>query len=130
MFLTRGRARLIAAACQQHVFLSSELQPPNLTAWRALRQELTQRQATRALQRRFRHDPVAYLADAERLLHPETLPAYFFAQVAVGPTSGTVCARSAAGGFEADVGFSAALLELGSARLTRGTVSGWRDAEV
>jgi len=75
MFLTRGRVRLIAAACQQHAFNSTELQPKNLTQWRTLRQELTQRQATRALQRRFRHDPAAYLADAERLLHPESLPA-------------------------------------------------------
>ena len=75
MFLTRGRVRLIAAACQLHAFSSTELQPKNLTEWRVLRQELTQRQAARALQRRFRHNPTAYLADAERLLHPETLPA-------------------------------------------------------
>jgi hypothetical protein len=74
MFLTRGRVRLIAAACQLHVFSSAELQPKNLTEWRALRQELMQRQAARALQRRFRHDPTAYLADAERLLPPVTLP--------------------------------------------------------
>ena len=57
-----------------YAFSSTELRPKNLTEWRALRQELTQRQATRALQRRFRHDPATYLADAERLLHPETLP--------------------------------------------------------
>ena len=75
MFLTRGCVRLITAAYQQHAFSSTELQPNNLTEWRALRQELTQRQATRALQRHFRHDPAAYLAAAERLLHPETLPA-------------------------------------------------------
>ena len=75
MFLTRGRVRLIAAACQQHAFSPTDLQPKNLTEWRSLRQELTQRQVTRALQRRFRHDPAAYLADAERLLHPESLPA-------------------------------------------------------
>ncbi len=75
MFLTRGRVRLITATCQQHTFSSTELQPKNLTEWRTLRQELTQRQATRALQRGFRHDPAAYLADAERLLHPESLPA-------------------------------------------------------
>jgi hypothetical protein len=75
MFLTRGRVRLIAAAYQQYAFSSTELEPKSLAAWRALRQELSQRQVTRALQRRFRHDPAAYLADAERLLHPETLPA-------------------------------------------------------
>jgi hypothetical protein len=74
MFLVRGSVRLITATCQQHAFTSTELQPKNLTEWRALRQALNQRQATRALQRRFRHDPAAYLADAERLLHPESLP--------------------------------------------------------
>jgi hypothetical protein len=74
MFLVRGSVRLITATRQQHAFTSIELQPKNLTDWRALRQQLTQRQATRALQRRFRHDPAAYLADAERLLPPETLP--------------------------------------------------------
>ena len=74
MFLVRGRVRLITAAHQQHAFTSTELQPTNLAEWRALRQELHQRQAARALQRRFRRDPAAYLADAECLLHPESLP--------------------------------------------------------
>jgi hypothetical protein len=74
MFLTRGSVRLITATCQHHAFSSTELQPKNLTEWRALRQELTQRQATRALQRQFRRDPATYLAAAERLLHPESLP--------------------------------------------------------
>ncbi len=74
MFLVRGNVRLITATCQQHAFTSTQLQPKNLTEWRALRQELNQRQATRALQRRFRHDPAAYLAAAERLLHPASLP--------------------------------------------------------
>ena len=75
IFLTRGRVRLIAAACQESAFSSTDLQPKNLLEWRALRRELAERHATRALQRKFRHDPGAYLADAERLLHPETLPA-------------------------------------------------------
>jgi hypothetical protein len=74
MFLVRGSVRLITATCQQHAFTSTQLRPKNLTEWRALRQELNQRQATRALQRHFRHDPVAYLAAAERLLHPGSLP--------------------------------------------------------
>ena len=42
MFLTRGRVRLITAAYDQHAFSSTELRPSNLTAWRALRQELSQ----------------------------------------------------------------------------------------
>jgi hypothetical protein len=75
MFLTRGRVRLITAAYHQHAFSSTELRPNSLTARRTLRQELSQRQTTRALQRHFRQDPAAYLAKAERLLHPETLPA-------------------------------------------------------
>jgi len=73
-FLVRGSVRLIAAISQQHAFTSAELQPKNLAEWRALRHELTQRHTTRALQRRFRHDPAAYLADAERLLHPQSSP--------------------------------------------------------
>jgi len=74
MFLVRGSVPLIAATGPQHAFTATELQPKNLARWRALRQELKQRQAARALQRRFRHDPAAYLVDAERLLHPESLP--------------------------------------------------------
>ena len=73
-FLVRGSVRLLAVTSQQQAFTSAELQPKNLTEWRALRQELTQRHTTGALQRRFRQDPAAYLADAERLLHPESLP--------------------------------------------------------
>ena len=73
-FLVRGSVRLIAAICQQHALTSTDLQPKHLTEWRALRQELTQRHLTRSLQRRFRHDPAAYLAQAERLFHPESLP--------------------------------------------------------
>jgi hypothetical protein len=72
--LVRGSARLIAATCHQHAVTSAELQPKNLMEWRSSRQELTQRHVTRSLQHRFRHDPAAYLADAERLLHPERWP--------------------------------------------------------
>jgi hypothetical protein len=72
--LVRGSVRLLAVTSQQHAFSSAELQPKNLADWRALRQHLTQRHAARSLQRRFRHDPAAYLADAEHLLHPESLP--------------------------------------------------------
>jgi hypothetical protein len=72
--LVRGSVRLLAATAQQHAFSSAELQPKNLAEWRALRQQLTQRHAAHSLQRRFRHDPAVYLANAERLLHPESLP--------------------------------------------------------
>jgi hypothetical protein len=73
-FLVRSSLRLIAVACQPQAFTAAQLQPTNLAEWRALRHELTQRHGARTLQRRFRHDPAAYLADAERLLHPESLP--------------------------------------------------------
>jgi hypothetical protein len=72
--LVRGSVRLLAVTSQQHAFTSAELQPTNLAEWHALRQQLAQRHEARSLQRRFRHDPAAYLADAERLLHPEGLP--------------------------------------------------------
>lgn len=73
-FLVRGSVRLVTATCHEHAFTSTQLRPKNLTEWRAVRQELHQRQATRSLQRRFRRDPAAYLAAAERLLHLESLP--------------------------------------------------------
>jgi len=74
MFLVRGSVRLVTAARQVHTFTSAELRPSSLVEWRALRQELNQRHLSRRLQRRFRRDPAAYLAAAERLLHPESLP--------------------------------------------------------
>ena len=74
MFLVRGSVRLITAATHAHVFTSLELRPKDVVEWRALRHELDQRAATRRLQRHFRRDPAAYLAAAEYLLHPESLP--------------------------------------------------------
>jgi hypothetical protein len=73
-FLVRGSLRLIAVTCQQQAFTATQLQPKSLADWRALRHELSQRQGAHTLQRRFRQDPATYLADAERLLHPESLP--------------------------------------------------------
>ena len=70
----RGNVRLITAATEAHTFTSAELRPSSLVEWRALRQELNQRQLSRRLQRQFRRDPAAYLAAVERLLHPESLP--------------------------------------------------------
>ena len=64
--------RAAAAPANGAAFSPTDLQPKNLTEWRTLRHQLTQRRATRALQRRLRHDPAAYLANAERLPHPET----------------------------------------------------------
>ena len=72
--LVRGSLRLIAVTCQQQAFTATQFQPKNLTEWRALRHERARRHETHAFVRRFRQDPAAYLADAERLLHPESLP--------------------------------------------------------
>jgi hypothetical protein len=62
----RGAVRVIAAVVtRQHRLQGAALRPPSLARWRALRQQLTQRQETRRAQRRFRHDPAAYLAKLE-----------------------------------------------------------------
>ena len=62
----RGAVRVIAAVVtRQHRLPGAALRPPSLAHWRALRQHLTQRQETRRAQRRFRHDPAAYLAKLE-----------------------------------------------------------------
>jgi hypothetical protein len=65
----RGAVRVIAAVVtRQHPLQGAALRPPSLARWRALRQHLTQRQETRRAQRRFRHDPAAYLATLEAIL--------------------------------------------------------------
>jgi hypothetical protein len=65
----RGAVRVIAAVVtRQHRLPGAALRPPSLARWRALRQHLTQRQETRRAQRRFRHDPAAYLAKLEAAL--------------------------------------------------------------
>jgi hypothetical protein len=62
----RGAVRVIAAVVtRQHRLQGTALRPPSLVRWRALRQQLTQRQETRRAQRRFRHDPAAYVAKLE-----------------------------------------------------------------
>jgi len=73
--VVRGAVRLVAAVVtRQHRFQGADLRPPNLARWRALRQQLAQRQDTRRAQRRFRHDPDAYLARLEADLLKLTLP--------------------------------------------------------
>jgi hypothetical protein len=62
----RGAVRVVAAVVtRQHRLPGAALRPPSLARWRALRQQLTQRQEIRRAQRRFRHDPAAYLAKLE-----------------------------------------------------------------
>jgi hypothetical protein len=51
------------------------LRPGYVDDWQALRAELEQRRESRRKQRRFRHDPAAYLAQLERQCLQLTLPA-------------------------------------------------------
>lgn len=75
--LVRGSARLIAAAATRlRPIGPADLIPPDVAAWRKLRASLERRQAVRALGRRFRRDPDAYLRSLEtslinRVCHPE-----------------------------------------------------------
>ena len=72
----RGAVRVVAAvAARGHTFDDATLRPTDLPAWRALRQQLQTRQEARRAQRRFRHDPDAYLATLEDALFRASLPA-------------------------------------------------------
>lgn len=73
--VVRGSVRLIAAAATRARPIEvPDLIPSDLTAWRALRRSLERRQAVRALGRRFRRDPVAYLQSLEDALINQALP--------------------------------------------------------
>ncbi len=74
--VVRGAVRVIAAvATRSHPLDDAALRPPDLTAWRALRQQLRTRQDARCAQRRFRQDPDAYLYALEDALCRASLPA-------------------------------------------------------
>jgi len=73
--VVRGSVRLIAAAATRSRPIGvSDLIPSDLAAWRQLRGSLQRRQAVRALGRRFRRDPVAYLRSLEDALINQALP--------------------------------------------------------
>jgi len=73
--VVRGSVRLAAsAATRLRPIGAGELVPSDLNAWRALRGSLQRRQAVRALGRRFRRDPVAYLRSLEESLIKQALP--------------------------------------------------------
>jgi hypothetical protein len=75
MTVVRGSVRLIAAlSTPSRCLEGADLRPRCVATWRALRQQLQQRHTERALQRRFRKDPKAYLADLEERLLKATLP--------------------------------------------------------
>ncbi|HEX5503546.1 MAG TPA: ISNCY family transposase [Thermomicrobiales bacterium] len=74
--VVRGAVRVVAAlATRRQPFAGADLRPTDLARWRALRRQLHTRQAARGAQRRFRHDPDAYLAALEEALCKAGLPA-------------------------------------------------------
>lgn len=74
--VVRGAVRVVAeVATRLQPFGASALRPADLTAWRALRQQVETRHETRRAQARFRRDPAAYLAALEdQLLAKPALP--------------------------------------------------------
>lgn len=73
--VVRGAVRVVAAvATRLEPVDAVTLQPRDLAAWRALRQRVDARHATRRAQARFRRDPVAYLASLEDQFLKPALP--------------------------------------------------------
>jgi hypothetical protein len=73
--VVRGSVRLTAAAATRLRSIEvADLVPSDLKAWQDLRGALERRQAIRALARRFRHDPAAYLRSLEESLIKQALP--------------------------------------------------------
>jgi hypothetical protein len=74
--VVRGAVRVVAAlASQRGPLRGVDLQPHDLTAWRALRATLDQRQEGRRRQLRFRRKPELYLTALEAALLKPSLPA-------------------------------------------------------
>lgn len=65
---------IAAAATRLHTYAAAELAPENVKAWQALRQARETRRQQRTLRRRFRRDPVSYLAKLETNLLQLILP--------------------------------------------------------
>ena len=71
----RGPVRVITAvATRLAVWSPLDLQPPDVAAWQRLRANLERRHEARRVQRRFRRDPVTYLASLEAQLLQQVLP--------------------------------------------------------
>lgn len=72
--VVRGAARIVASVASQHYhFTGPELQPGNLTQWRALRRQVESRHEARREQYRFRKAPAEYLATLEEKLYQQTM---------------------------------------------------------
>ena len=65
---------MAATATRLHTYSAAELAPENVKAWQALRQTRETRRQQRTLRRRFRRDPVSYLAKLETNLLQLILP--------------------------------------------------------
>lgn len=75
MTVVRGPVRLLAAlSTPPRCLEGADLRPRCLATWQSLRQQLQHRHTERALQRRFRKDPKAYLVALEERLLKATLP--------------------------------------------------------
>jgi hypothetical protein len=73
--VVRGSVRLAAAAATRlRPIEAADLVPSDLKAWRDLRGSLERRQTVRAMGRRFRRDPMAYLRSIEDSLINQALP--------------------------------------------------------
>ncbi len=65
---------IAAAATRLHTYSAADLAPEHVSAWQALRQTRETRRQQRTLRRRFRRDPVSYLAKLETNLLQLILP--------------------------------------------------------
>jgi hypothetical protein len=73
--VVRGAVRVVALlATRQHPLSADELRPRDIAAWKALRERIDARHATRRAQARFRRDPHAYLTALEDTLLKPVLP--------------------------------------------------------
>jgi hypothetical protein len=71
----RGSVRIVAAVMTRlRPFSAADLVPTSVDAWQSLRADLAAARHKRTLQRRFRQNPQAYLADLERRLTQLILP--------------------------------------------------------
>jgi hypothetical protein len=65
---------IAATATRRQTYSAADLVPEHVSAWQALRQARETRRQRRTLRRRFRRDPVAYLAQLEANLLQLILP--------------------------------------------------------
>ncbi len=75
--VVRGAVRVVAVLSAERLEeAAANLRLSDETAWRTLRHHLEARAESRRAQRRFRHDPAAYLAKLEQHLLKSSLPTW------------------------------------------------------